>query len=189
MRKGRRRGSPAIIAGVILLAAALALAAYNLWDSYRAGQASDRALNAMAKKMPADRVVLDGKVYIGLLEVPSCKLALPVMRDWSYANLRIAPCRYSGSAADDDLVICGHNYATHFSPLRSVAVGSDVYFTAVSGERTHYIVSNRETIQPTAVEAMIENDQNSEQTADWDLTLFTCNLGGQTRCAVRCIRK
>ena len=24
--------------------------------------------------------------------------------------------------------------------------------------------------------------------ADWDLTLFTCNAGGQTRCAVRCSR-
>ena len=24
--------------------------------------------------------------------------------------------------------------------------------------------------------------------ADWDLTLFTCNLGGQTRCAVRCLQ-
>lgn len=61
--------------------------------------------------------------------------------------------------------------------------------TNVDGLTIRYIVTNRETVEPTAVEQMIENTSNSETSLlDWDLTLFTCNLGGQTRCAVRCSR-
>ena len=35
-----------------------------------------------------------------------------------------------------------------------------------------------ETLMPTAVEEM--------ESGDWDLTLFTCTVGGRTRVAVRC---
>ena len=38
---------------------------------------------------------------------------------------------------------------------------------------------------------MIQNTNNTKDgsvTSEWDLTLFTCNTGGQTRCAVRCSR-
>jgi len=37
-----------------------------------------------------------------------------------------------------------------------------------------------ETLQPTAVEEMCSGD--------WDLTLFTCTLGGKFRVTVRCDR-
>jgi sortase A len=74
-------------------------------------------------------------------------------------------------------------------PLITMAIGEDGYFTNVEGMTIHYIVTNRETVQPTDVEGMTENISNSGQsTMDWDMTLFTCNLGGQTRCAVRCKR-
>ena len=54
-----------------------------------------------------------------------------------------------------------------------------MYFTTVKGKTYHYQVSNREIVKPTALEEMITGD-------DWDLTLFTCTIGGQARCAVRC---
>lgn len=188
--------------GVLLVAAAVAFAAYNIWDSWRAGEASDAVVSQLevSDDTPAnastwDRdatmptVTIDGRTYIGVLSVPALGLELPVMSDWSYENLRVSPCRYSGSYFADDLVICGHNYARHFSPLRNVAIGTDVYLTNPEGMRIHYIVSNRETVAPTAIERMVDNDQNSTSPADWDMTLFTCNLGGQTRCAVRCLRQ
>jgi sortase A len=85
-------------------------------------------------------------------------------------------------------VICGHNYAKTFSPIRWVAIGAEVTFTNVDGTVIRYQVSNIETVQPTAVAQMVLNDKNSDSSASWDLTLFTCNMGGQTRCAVRCVR-
>ena len=69
--------------------------------------------------------------------------------------------------------------------------GADVYLITVDCRVYHYQVTNRETLQPGAVENMIENTNNTTDgtvTNEWDLTLFTCNTGGQTRCAVRCAR-
>ena len=131
--------------------------------------------------------VVDGYEYIGIVDVPDLGISLPVMADWDYERLRISPCRYSGTPYGHDLVIAGHNYGSHFSPLKWVDIGADVYFTTMDGVQFHYTVANRETVQPYSVEEMVENENNSESTRDWDLTLFTCNTGGQTRCAVRCV--
>lgn len=130
------------------------------------------------QEMPA--VVIDGNAYIGILEIPSQNLLLPVMADWDYEKLRTAPCRYSGSYYEGNLVIAGHNYARHFSPIKWMETGSDVYFTTAAGIVYHYTVECIETLQPQAVEAMVSGS--------WDLTLFTCTTGGGSRCAVRCVR-
>ena len=47
-------------------------------------------------EMPVEEI--EGNGYIGLLEIPALGLSLPVMSEWSYPNLKLAPCRYSGSA-------------------------------------------------------------------------------------------
>lgn len=130
-------------------------------------------------EMPTQKI--NGLNCIGVLEVPVCKMVLPVVSDWSYDKLQVAPCVYTGSYYSDDLVICGHNYPSHFSPLKEVPLEADVYFTTVDGYVYHYIVDNVETVNPTEIERMIFGD-------NWDLTLFTCHTGGTTRCAVRCIR-
>lgn len=136
--------------------------------------------------------LVDGFQYIGILEIPSLGIRLPVMDTWDYDRLRISPCLYSGSYYTDDMVICGHNYQRHFSPIKGVDIDADVYFITADKVIYHYTVSNRETVQPTSVEQMIRNMNNGDpedgDMEDWDLTLFTCNTGGQTRCAVRCIR-
>lgn len=194
----RRRGGVLIAIGLVLVAVAIGLAAYNWWDSNRAGDAAGSVQNqlAAAENDPssgggkkADSVMIDGVEYLGTLEVPSLDLTLPVARNWSYDQLNISPCRYTGSAAKDDLVICAHNYATHFGPLENADIGADVYFTPVGGERIHYIIGNRETVQPTSIQQMVENSHNSDRSEKWDLTLFTCTPDGQARVTVRCLRE
>lgn len=205
-RRRPKRGTILIALGALLVAGAIALTAYNFWDSDRAGQEAAQIEQQLESetgtvkdapksglpvpsngKMPVKTI--NGYSYIGTLEVPSLNMKIPIMYDWDYQRLRTAPCRYTGSYWTDDLVICGHNYGSQFSPLRWVDIGADVYFTNVKGLRIHYVVGNRETVEPTSIEQMVENDNNSERSDDWDLTLFTCNLGGQTRCAVRCLRE
>ena len=140
------------------------------------------------KDMPTEDV--EGYRYIGFLEIPSISLSLPVMEDWDYNRLKVSPCRYSGSYYTDDLVICAHNYYRHFTPVKdSLGMGEDVYFTNVMGESIHYKTVNKETVQPMDINAMVSNYRNSTVSSnEWDLTLFTCNLGGQTRAAIRCRR-
>lgn len=185
---------------MMFIAASLILVVYNIWDGNRAKEASDEIVSQLdgeipdsipapayepEKEMPQKEI--NGYWYIGVLDIPDSGLHLPVMVEWDYERLKISPCRYSGSYYTDDLVICAHNYARHFSPIRWLDIGAEVYFTNVEGEVYKYEVSNRETVQPTSVDQMIEN-QSSTGEEDWDLTLFTCYTGGQTRCAVRCIR-
>ena len=196
-----------MVLGALLILAAAALLAYNKWDASRADKASqevlgepEQALNAaIEEKAKSDTVALqpeldptqemtvtelNGWDYIGYLSIPSIGLELPVMSEWSYAGLKVAPGRYSGSTYADNMVVCAHNYAKHFSPIKWLALGSEVYFTDMDGQRWSYEVSNVETIQPTDIDKMITaSDEDA-----WDLTLFTCTTGGRARCAVRCTR-
>ena len=201
------KGNLLITLGILLIAAAAGLAGYNLWDAGRAQKAAEEITGQLISDIeskvedgktaapyvdpntPMPVEMIDGYEYIGVLEIPSEGLSLPVMNEWDYTRLKISPCRFTGSYYSDDLVICAHNYMRHLGPLLQIGIGEDIYFTSVDGLTIHYIVTNRETVEPTAVEQMIENTSNSETSLlDWDLTLFTCNLGGQTRCAVRCSR-
>lgn len=195
MKTDRRnkKGTLLIIAGLLLMAAALALVLYNKWDSDRARRVSEDILSILEgqidgtekistyENMPA--VEIDGNLYIGIIEIPELGLKLPVMAEWDYDKLKLSPCRYSGSYFTDDMVICAHNYPSHFGPIKQVAIGADVYFKTVTGTVFRYQVSNRQTMEPSEVEEMVDDTDES-----WDLTLFTCNIGGKTRCAVRCVK-
>ena len=53
----------------------------------------------------------------------------------------------------------------------------------MDGNRFAYQVVVRETLEPTAIDEM-----QSEEDGAWDLTLFTCTIGGQSRVTVRCVQ-
>lgn len=72
-------------------------------------------------EMPVEEI--EGNGYIGLLEIPALGLSLPVMSEWSYPNLKLAPCRYNGSAYTGNFTIAGHNYSTHFGPIGGLNAG------------------------------------------------------------------
>ena len=216
-----KKGTFFITIGLLLLAAALLLTVYNVWDSHRAGVAAQEAVQSLKTMLPSPgetasepteetsaqkttapteeaappeqtqppaplpegempTVELNGYDYIGVLEVASLELSLPVMDQWDYERLKISPCRFAGNVYEDNLVICGHNYSQHFQPLKYVPVGTQVQFTDAVGNVFRYAVSSFDTVGPNDVERMISGD--------WDLTLFTCNVSGQTRCAIRCDR-
>ena len=121
---------------------------------------------------------IDGQTYIGMLEVPSLELSLPVISEWTYPRLKKAPCRYVGSVYSKDMVICGHNYDRHFGRLKDLAVGDEVRFTDMDGNVFFYSVCGTEQLGKYAVEDMLAGE--------WDLTLFTCTKGGRMRVTVRC---
>ena len=201
--KRKKKGTWLMTGGLLLIAAALFLTCFNLWDERRATNSAGEALRELeavrpeeaeatepgeaeipaylldpGREMPA--VEVDGGRYIGVLEVPSLGLELPVMETWSYPNLRVAPCRYSGSAYQDDMIIAAHNYKTHFGQLKELRPGDEVRFTDTEGNVFRYAVAELETLGKYDVEEMAAGD--------WDLTLFTCTYGGQSRVTVRCQR-
>ncbi|MGN1144576.1 MAG: sortase [Anaerovoracaceae bacterium] len=190
-----------IVTGLLLIAAALFLTGFNLYDEHRAERSVDHVLEQMKPQetpvlregeipdyilnpdmeMPVETI--DGRDYIGTLEIPSLDLELPVLSEWNYPNLRVAPCRYTGSAYQGNLIIAAHNYPSHFGNLKHLQEGEMVRFTDVDGNRFTYKVVVRETLEPTAIDEM-----QSEEDGAWDLTLFTCTIGGQSRVTVRCVQ-
>ena len=194
--------------GLLLLAAALFLTGYNLGSDAQADRSANAVLEQLTQAssvempdlptlpdgesleetyipdyvlnpeedMPSEEI--DGNLYIGILKIPAISLELPIIADWSYPGLRIAPCRYSGSAYLGNLVIAGHNYLSHFGYLKTLSLGDEVTFTDTDGNVFRYEVSEIEVLSPYAVTEMTSSD--------WDLTLFTCTVGGQSRVTVRC---
>ena len=118
-----------------------------------------------------------GYSMIGTLRVPSVKVELPVLSTWSYDLLKVAPCRYSGSVAGEDMILMGHNYKSHFKPLHKVEVGDTVEFEDVNGVVYRYVVAQITTLHKNEGELL---------PADYPLTLFTCTPGGQKRIIIRC---
>ena len=123
-------------------------------------------------------IEIDGYEYVGFLDIPVLELSLPVMAEWSYPNLKLSPCRLTGSVYRDDMVVCAHNYQRHFGGLKTLATGDEVRFTDGDGNVFVYEVSSLEQLLPTQVEEMTEGGG--------DLTLFTCTIGGAQRVTVRC---
>lgn len=123
-------------------------------------------------------VEVEGNSYLCTLRIPQLGLELPVMSDWSYPQLKIAPCRYSGSAYQNNLIVIAHNYASHFGHLKELMPGAEVTVTDMAGNVFCYAVAETEILAPHQVEAL--------ENTDYPLTLLTCTLGGQTRVTVRC---
>ena len=201
----KSKGNILIKIGLLLIAAALFLTAYNWYRSYEAAKFARQTADQLAKLVPEssendpysypaenseipDYILnpemampvrtINGIDYIGLLEIPELKLVLPVISEWNYSNLKLAPCRYKGSAYTCNLIIAAHNYSSHFGNLKKLRDGDRMIFTDVDGNKFIYEVVELEILKPTAVEEM--------ENGDGDLTLFTCTIGGRSRVTVRC---
>lgn len=209
----KQRGLLSITVGLLLIAAALFLASYNLYDELRAEQSARQAVTQLDAYLPAEAApeapadsagdqeplvsdertvipdyvlspnmempveTINGIDFIGVLRIPALELELPVISEWNYPNLKSAPCRYSGSAYLNNLILCGHNYASHFGSLKTLSEGDIATFTDIDGNVFIYKMVERETLNPTDIEGM--------ESGNWDLTLFTCTVGGQSRVTIR----
>jgi len=124
-----------------------------------------------------ETVSSNGLDMIGVIRVPSCGIELPVLSEWSNSLLEFAPCRYSGNIYDGNLVLMGHNYSTHFKPLKKVKIGETVEFEDVTGVVWHYCVEEIDSIHRANVE---------ELPSSHELILFTCEEYGVYRFVARC---
>ena len=187
-----KRGTVWINAGLLLIAAALVLSAYNEWESHEARDSARQVIAQLCDELPAEAgepttlpdvrrempvKTINGRDYIGVLSIPSLELELPVISQWDYPALKVAPCRYSGSLYQDNLIICAHNYASHFGKLKELQPGDIVLFTDMDEHVVTFQMVERETLNPMDAEGM--------EAGDWDLTLFTCTIDGQTRVTIR----
>lgn len=181
------------ILGVCLIACALLLAGYNLYCDIHAGNFSDEAFaqweadsscSISTEDSASDTetfrttiTTIDGYDYIGCLSLPTLRLNLPIMSGWSYAQLKLAPCRQFGAVETHNLVIAAHNYRSHFGHLAQLKIGDPVQFMDTKGT-IFYTVAAIKILSPQAVDAV--------QNSGYPLVLYTCTLHGKARVAVFC---
>ena len=194
------KGTLLMFLGTLLILAAAGLTAYNMMESDKAKKSSAQIVQDLGEQLtppPAETAPgqiqpdyvrfpdmempvtnVDGQNYVGTVQLPQLGLEVPVISDWSYEALKIAPCRYQGSAYTGGLILMAHNYPSRFGRIGELRFGDLVFFTDMAGNRFAYQVTDREELPGTAVEDM--------SAGNWDLTLFTCTYGGQNRITIRC---
>lgn len=190
-------GLVCMVLGVVLLLLAGGLYGYNRYEDAHAGAEAQTVVADLQQKVsetadtgaeadsdPLDPelpvVEIDGNEYVGEISIPAIGIDLPVMSEWSYPRLKIAPCRQFGSSRTDDLVIAAHNYESHFGKLSSLSEGDSVIFTDMDGIENQYVVSKIEVLDPHSVEEV--------EHSGYALVLYTCTYGGKTRVTVFCDR-
>jgi len=211
-KKRKKQGGFTMFAGLLLIAAALLLTLYNLNEQQHGYEAAiivateldesipetntnppaaatrqEAALLAAVEPpfilhpdLPMPEVEIDGNMYVGIVEIPALNLALPVMSESTDEKLKISPCRFWGSVYTHDMVISAHNYDRHFGHLKDLPLGSEVRFTDMDGNVFLYTTCANDTLRRAAVPEMCAPNEG------WDLSLFTCTVGGKTRFTLRC---
>lgn len=184
-----------MVVGFLLLLSAIGLMGYNKWQENQSEQVVSEVMEELEqvvipvkrkeKELPKQlqSVTIDGYEYIGILSLPTVDKEFPILKNWSDDLLKISPCRYKGSYLKDNMIIAGHNYSTGFGLLKSLEIGDPVEFTDTIGNTQEYEVINIEIIEGTDIQGMEEKVGDG-----WDLTLFSCTYGGQSRYAVRCAK-
>lgn len=199
----KKKGTIWMSVGLLLLSAALILTINNILGERRAQRISQDVANQLAqqitvfqedgngngipdyvlypnKEMPI--IVINGKKYIGYLEIPALDKKLPVAAgEWSEEKLKYGPCLYEGSVYQDNIVIAGHNYRSQLGSLYRLPLESEVRFVDGEGNVFTYYVGDTEVINQNDVDAMLED-------GEWDLTIFTCTWSGRERYTVRCYK-
>ena len=158
-----KKGKALITIGLLLIAAALCLVVYNLVTTYIAGVATQKAADMLADNMDetdtADLpdyvlnpemelpiVTIDGRDYVGILEIEPLDLKFSVLNEWNYPNLRVSPCKYASTPYLGGFVICAHNYDSHFGRIKNLLQGDRITFTDMEGNVFNYEVVGVEIV-------------------------------------------
>ena len=184
----RLRGSLLIIAGLALIITAGWIFSLNEREEALAASNTEVLLEQMHEEIEANKNIYDtegklaefdlgGHRALGILNIPSLGLELPVLDDWSYEMLIIAPGRYFGRPEEGNLILLGHNYKRHFARLKDLQPGDRAELYTLDGITYTYEFEMLETLEKTALEELVGSDAH--------MTIFTCTVGGERRVTAR----
>lgn len=180
-----------ILIGLLLIIVAFCLTINNIKNNEKAEKESEKIVKEITEKISqkmtennneentskSTNIKIGDEEYIGLIKIEKIDLILPIIDNWDYNKLSKAPCRYSGSI-DNKLIICAHNYPSQFGELKKLEEGDIITITDINGINHNYKVGKKENIYYKNIEEM--------KNTDWDLSLFTCTVGGKARLTIRC---
>lgn len=209
--KRQKVGGGFIAVGILMLAAAVLLGGYNLYDEYRAGKSADSVLEELRQQIPAVKTPEETaaqEVYLPDgsqlpdysvnpdMEMPEKEIA----GDYYIGFLEIPSLGISlpviGEWADDALQIapCRYSGSAYTGNLVIAAHNYQTHFgrikTLSSGDQVIFTdVKGRSFLYEVAAVETIQSTAVEEVlNEEWDLTLFTCTIDGFERVAVHCLK-
>ena len=181
------------VAGIVLIALALALVGNNVLHDRAAAERCAEALDGVDAQMApyalTDYAAPSGKLasaqvgdrsYVGVIEMPALGLRLPVQSSWTEENVAFAPALYVGAPSTRHLIVGGMNYPSQFGRISELADGDAVVFTDMANRAYRYRVATVETVDSGDWGA-IEGD------VDEGLSLFANTFSGMQTTVVRCL--
>lgn len=198
-KPSQRRSLLAIVfavLGALLVAAAAALVAYNVTYANGAGQRAEMALSALEDQLPPFALEdyrapsgnlaaaqVEGVSYVGILELPTLAVRLPVLAQALAADLPdadFAPYLHSYDVESGDIVIGGANYAYQLGDIGKLAAGDVVRFTDMGGHERAFEVATLATVDSS------DDAELAQTCADSQLSLFANTFSGMQRTVVCC---
>lgn len=179
-----KMGKVLVYIGILFIILSLGFKIYDNYKDIKAGKESNALIEEINNITDTSRKVYktkNGYNLIGTIYIDKISKNLPIIDSWDYDKLNVAPCVYSGSIENKDLVICAHSYKTHFSDLYKLNRNDYIVITEINGKEHLYKVCDTDVIDPYDVNPVIDNK--------YDLTLFSCHDGGTNRLAVYCIEE
>lgn len=180
------------VAGILLMSAAVILVVINHLSTVKykeeAAELAEELMSLMPEisegfiyersdyGMPASE--LDGKDYVGILEIPLYSVKLPVAAKWDKSELKKAPCRFAGSVYDGTMVIGGSDNAGQLDFMENITETDALYFTDMSGERFSFTV--------TEIEKTKDASEKTLTDGDFDLVIFARSSTTFDYTVVRC---
>ena len=178
--------------GVLLIAVALLLYLGSYLSTEKHKTESVRIADELISHMPeiSDGFIyersdysmpvyeLDGKNYVGVMEIPAYSVKLPVFANWDKGELNASPCRYMGSIYDGSLVVGGRDRAGQFDFISHITETDSVYITDMAGDRFECVVTNIEVTDDASTEKLTEGE--------YDLVLFARNRSDNKYVIIRC---
>ena len=206
----RKRGGFLMALGALLLTAALGLAAWNLYEGYRAEQTSTTVVQQLHTVVPDTPVqpttpTLPDSTGSGEVEIPDYILA----PDMEMPTVTVDGRKYIGTLALPSLGLefpivsrwsydalldspCRYTGSAYSGDLVLAAHNYNSHFGKLKnlhqGDRVIFtdVDGNVFTYEVAVKETLRPTAVEEMTSGQWPLTLFTCTIGGSYRVTIRC---
>ena len=178
--KGHAIGKISVVAGIVLLVGAIVILAFWRWNIRNSEKLAEAYVNTLQALLPPPQdavpearrdntmpaLSVDGRDFVGIIEMPQYGSVLPVCGDWGKTSQY--PCRFSGSIYDGTLQIGATSQKGQYDFYRELSVGDKIVYTDMEG--------NRYTFEITSLRYERHADQGALQQENVPLTLFVKNV-------------
>lgn len=121
---------------------------------------------------------VEGKDYVGLLNIPAYGLSVPIVNEWSSFHVFSCPARFYGSVYDNTMIIGGNDQTGQFDFFDRMNPGDHIKITDMLGTEFAYAIDR--------IDRAKSADYEHLASGGYPLTLFVRSAYSAEYILVRC---